>query len=71
MEFFPADPLVFSRTDIRMTLDTPEDFEIQKEIIATISKENPNFGIPEIVSWLDQHPEILELMKREILKNQK
>jgi len=71
VKFIPADQLVFSRTDIRMTLDTPEDFEIQKEIFATISKENPNFGIPEIVSWLDHHPEILELMKMEILKNQK
>ena len=71
LQFIPADPLVFSRTDIRMTLDTPEDFEIQQKIFATISNENPNFGIPEIVSWLDQHPDILELMKKEILKNQK
>jgi spore coat polysaccharide biosynthesis protein SpsF (cytidylyltransferase family) len=71
VQFIPADPLVFSRTDIRMTLDTPEDFEIQQKIFATISKENPNFGIPEIVSWLDQHPDILKLMKIEILKNQK
>ena len=71
VQFIPANPLVFSRTDIRLTLDTPEDFEIQQKIFATISKEKPNFGIPEIVSWLDQHPEILELMKREILKNQK
>jgi len=71
VQFIHADPVVFRRTDIRMTLDTPEDFEIQKEIFATISKENPNFGIHEIISWLDQHPEILELMKMEILKNQK
>ena len=71
VQFIHADPVVFHRTDIRMTLDTPEDFEIQKEIFATISKENPNFGIHEIISWLDQHPEILELMKMEILKNQK
>ena len=71
VKFIHADQVVFHRTDIRMTLDTPEDFEIQKEIFATISKENPNFGIHEIISWLDQHPEILELMKMEILKNQK
>ena len=71
VQFIQADPLVFSRTDIRMTLDTPEDFKIQQQIFATISKENPNFGIPEIVSWLDRHPEILEIMKNEILKNQK
>ncbi|MFY9154151.1 MAG: glycosyltransferase family protein [Prolixibacteraceae bacterium] len=71
VQFIQADPIVFSRTDIRMTLDTPEDFEIQQKIFATISKENPNFAVPEIVSWLDQHPEILELMKNEIRKNQK
>ena len=71
VQFIQADQLVFSRTDIRMTLDTPEDFEIQQKLFATISKENPNFGIPEIVSWLDRHPEILKLMKVEILKNQK
>jgi len=71
VQFIPANSLVFSRTDIRMTLDTPEDFEIQKQIFATISKENPNFGIPEIVNWLDRHPEILEMMKKEIVKNQK
>ncbi len=71
VEFLPAHSLVFSRKDIRMTLDTPEDFEIQKEIYATISKENPNFAIPDIVNWLDRHPEILDQMKQEIRKNQK
>lgn len=71
VRFIPADPLVFSRTDIRMTLDTPEDFEIQQKIYASINEENPNFAIPEIVGWLDRHPEILEQMKMEILKNQK
>ena len=71
VQFMAADPIVFSRTDIRMTLDTAEDFDIQKEIFATIIKENPNFGIREIVSWLDQHPHLLEKMKHEILRNQK
>ncbi|MDP3642806.1 MAG: glycosyltransferase family protein [Bacteroidota bacterium] len=71
VQFIPADPLVFSRTDIRMTLDTPEDFKIQQKIFVTMSKEKPNFGIPEIVHWLDQHPEILVMMKKEIFRNQK
>jgi spore coat polysaccharide biosynthesis protein SpsF (cytidylyltransferase family) len=71
VQFIPADPLVYSRTDIRMTLDTPEDFEIQRQLYAAISTKNPNFGIVEIVSWLDQHPEILERMKAEIIRNKK
>ena len=71
VQFLKADQVVFSRTDIRMTLDTAEDFDIQQRIFATISGENLNFGIPEIVSWLDRHPEVLEQMKNEIGKNQK
>lgn len=71
VQFIQADPLVYSRTDIRLTLDTPEDFEIQQKIFAAISKEKPNFAIPEIVNWLDRHPEALETMKKEIEKNQK
>ncbi|HET6559337.1 MAG TPA: hypothetical protein VFG54_18580 [Prolixibacteraceae bacterium] len=71
VEYIKADELVFSRNDIRMTLDTAEDFLIQKQIFATITKENPNFGIREIVYYLDRHPEILEVMKSEIQKNQK
>jgi spore coat polysaccharide biosynthesis protein SpsF (cytidylyltransferase family) len=71
VRFIPADPIVFMRTDIRMTMDTPEDFEIQQKIFAAINKENPNFAIREIVKWLDCHPEVLEKMKTEILRNQK
>jgi spore coat polysaccharide biosynthesis protein SpsF len=71
VQYIKADQAVFARTDIRMTLDTTEDFDIQQKIFATIIRENPNFGIPEIVSWLDRHPEVLERMKKEIGKNQK
>lgn len=71
VQFLKADPLVYSRTDIRMTLDTAEDFEIQKGIYASILMENPTFGIREIVYYLDGHPEILDRMKTEIQINQK
>lgn len=71
VHFIPANPVVFMRTDIRMTLDTPEDFEIQQKIFAALTRENPNFAIREIIKWLDNHPDILEKMKTEILRNQK
>ena len=71
VHFIPANPVVFMRTDIRMTLDTPEDFEIQQKIFAAMTMENPNFAIRDIIKWLDNHPEILEKMKTEILRNQK
>lgn len=71
VQFLKADALVYDRTDIRLTLDTFEDFDIQQKIFAAISHENPNFGIAEIVEWLDRNPEVLEIMKKEIVKNQK
>ena len=71
VQFIAADPVVFSRTDIRMTLDTLEDFEMQVKIYDAMSKENVNFDLREIVCWLDKQPEILEKMKLEILRNQK
>jgi len=71
VRFIPADPIVFVRTDVRMTLDTLQDFEIQQKIFAAISKEKPNFAIRDIIKWLDNHPEVLETMKKEIEKNQK
>lgn len=71
VRFIPANPLVFSRSDIRLTLDTPEDFKIQQRIFDAISKENPNFAIREIIEWLDKNPEIIDRMKDEIKKNQK
>lgn len=71
VQFLRTNELVFNRTDIRLTLDTAEDFEIQKKIFAALSTEKTNFAIPEIVEWLDRHPEILEIMKEEIRRNQK
>jgi len=71
VKLIDADPLVFSRTDIRLTLDTLEDFKMQVKIVDAISKENINFGLRDIVSWLDKHPEILDRMQLEILRNQK
>ena len=71
IQLIDADPLVFSRHDIRLTLDTYEDFELQRQIYAAISQQNPTFGIREIVHYLDGHPEILDRMQNEIMKNQK
>jgi spore coat polysaccharide biosynthesis protein SpsF len=71
VQFLKADPLVFSRTDIRMTLDTAEDFVLQKDIYAAIRQQNPTFGIRDIVAYLDNYPQILHQMKQEIQKNQK
>lgn len=71
VQFIPVNPIVYFRKDIRMTLDTPEDFKTLKMIFAALSNRNNNFGIIEIVNWLDEHPDIIGKMRNEIIKNQK
>ncbi|WP_423130097.1 cytidylyltransferase domain-containing protein [Gaoshiqia sp. Z1-71] len=71
LQFLPAPELIFHRSDIRLTLDTPNDFAMQQQIYAELSRQKGTFGIPEIVAYLDAHPEILQQMNLEIEKNSK
>lgn len=68
VRFLDAPGYIFDRTDIRLTLDTPADFRLQQEIYAEMTTQNPNFGIREVVAFVDQHPEMLQQMKLEIDK---
>ncbi len=71
VRFLDAPSFIFHRKDIRLTLDTPEDFALHQKIFAEMKTQNPTFGTAEIVNYLDQHPEILQVMKSEIDKNSK
>lgn len=71
VRFLDAPEYIFSRNDIRLTLDTPEDFDLQQNIYAEMMAQNPTFGIEKVVAYLDNHPELLTQMKFEIEKNSK
>lgn len=57
--------------DIRLTIDTKTDFDIQKEIFNKIYKEKQNFNAFDVVSFLNENQQYMKIMKDEILKNQK
>ncbi|MCI6672304.1 MAG: glycosyl transferase family 2 [Prevotella sp.] len=58
--------------NIRLTIDTLEDFKNVQKIYAQIRKENSaNPTIKDIIIYLDQHPEYYKLMNEEIIKNNK
>lgn len=59
------------RDDIRLTIDTQSDFETAKEIYRQIYTENENPAIENIISYLSDKTEFLEIMKREIDNNSK
>ena len=60
-----------SHNDIRLTIDTKIDFDIQKEIFNKIYKEKPNFNAFDVLNFLNENKEYLGVMKEEISKNQK
>lgn len=57
--------------DIRLTIDTKTDFDIQKEIFNIIYKEKPSFNAFDLVDFLEKNQHYMKVMKEEILKNQK
>lgn len=71
INFIPAPEIIYERNDIRLTLDTPQDFELQQKIYAELMSQNHNFDIAEIVHYLDAHPGLLVSMKKGIIGNKK
>ena len=56
-------PLELARPDIRMCLDTREDFELIKTIFENLCHTNEHFSAQDIIRFLDNHPDLLELNK--------
>ena len=68
-----APEILFERKDIRLTVDTKEDFEMSKEIYERlVSNIKYQDSKPEdIVRFLDRNKKYLEIMKAQIYKNSK
>ena len=59
------------RTDIRLTIDTPVDFENAQIIYTKLIAQNEDFDLQQIVDCLAQHQEIQERMNEVIIHNTK
>jgi spore coat polysaccharide biosynthesis protein SpsF len=47
--------------NLRLTVDTPEDFDFISKIFAELYPAKPNFGLPEIIDLLERKPELLAI----------
>lgn len=56
---------------LRLTIDTANDFDIQKSIFKAIYEANPSFTVEDVCDYLDKNPEYYNTMESEIKKNQK
>lgn len=54
---------------IRLTLDYPEDFELITKIYEFIYPRNKNFGLKEILEFLNNNPALLEINKKYVQSN--
>lgn len=59
------------REDIRLTVDNAEDFENAQTVYAALEDANPDFGLEDVVKYIDSHLELLESMKKMITNNKK
>lgn len=59
------------RNDIRLTVDNPEDFENAQKVFESLYEANSDFGLKEVVSYIDSNRELQESMIKMIENNQK
>ena len=55
------------RPDIRVTIDTKEDYKLIEKIL--LHFDNLNFKTEDIIDFLDENPELLEINKHIIHKD--
>jgi spore coat polysaccharide biosynthesis protein SpsF len=49
------------RPDLRLTLDTPEDYKLISAIYEALYDSDPCFGLDAVLDHLDSHPELVAL----------
>ncbi|NNE54408.1 MAG: glycosyl transferase family 2 [Flavobacteriales bacterium] len=69
--FIPVPEAVANRRDIRLTIDTPGDFEVAQALYQELMKNKGYFSVEDLVKMIDSHPEFIQRMEREIERNSK
>ena len=70
-EWIDCPDFIQGRNDIRLTVDTQEDFDNAKEVYTDLSTTHPGFCLKEVVDYIDRHEELRASMKRIIEQNAK
>ena len=70
-EWIEAPDFLQGRDDIRLTVDNLEDFENAQKVYEYLLMANPDFGLEDVVDYIDSHVELQESMKKMIANNQK
>lgn len=64
-------PKILMRKDVRLTIDTIEDFELCKIIIDYLDTHNLDWNYTNIINYLQKNPNLFQKMQENIKKNRK
>lgn len=70
-EWLDAPDFVQKREDIRLTIDTFDDFQNAVKVYSDLKSKNENFTLQDVVTYLDNHVEIKKSMINSISQNKK
>lgn len=71
VKLMPAPDYLYERNDIRLTIDTPEDFKNAQYIYNTLIENRLNINTKNIINLLNTSPKLLLSMKEIIKENTK
>lgn len=71
VEFLPITSAIQQKEDLRLTIDTTEDFAIMQQIYAELDEKQMAITPQIIVDYLDAHSELYSVMNKIIKANQK
>jgi len=71
INLIPIDDIFNDRKDIRLTIDTEEDFIILKNLYKIMSSKHNIFNMSDLLSEIISCPNMLDIMKKQILINTK
>lgn len=63
--------IILEHHDIRLTIDTDDDFHTAQAIYRDLCSTNPYPTLDELITYLDQHDEMYKTMRKQIEKNSK
>ena len=71
IDWIEGPSIIKSHSDIRLTIDTQDDFNSAQKVYAALCANNPYPTISEVVEYLDNHKEFYDSMKNQIIRNSK
>ena len=67
----PIDPEVERHEDLRLTMDTAEDYSLQRDLYAALGGDERQLNPVSLIKYLDLHRELYATMRRNIDGNSK